>query len=307
MNRESKKTIPSIVIFILIIALIVCFAKIHALESDARMLRKDLNSQMSMLRSEIASIYGNVDDQLMEQASLLSHIEAEHGKVNLEDHTVDVTVKLVPKLISENMKLRISINGRSADLTENGNVFTGVIPVDLFNDDEQLMLAIENDAGVQTQFLPEIQTQYLWAGRIPTLYYCDISGSGHLIQGKYILDGFMDLNFRPLEETPGICFEKFVIVTELNGKETSREDISHDVLNFQNYPHGVYFRDVYHVECEAEEGDELAIRLEATDSLGYVHKMILHFWKEQNGAVAETVNGSEFIYDAEGKLIYGKE
>ena len=307
MNQEVKKNLPSIVIVVLVIALAVCFAKIHALESEVDVLRGDLASEISMLRDDVNSIYNNVDEMLEAEASLLSSWDAEYGEVDLENHTVDMRVTLVPKLISENMKLQVSINGRSADLIKSGNDFTGVIPVDLFNDEEQMLLTIETDAGIQTQYIPEIQTQYLWVGKIPTLYYCDISGNGTFTQGKYALDATIDLNCSPFEETPGISFEKFVLVTELNGTEINREDISDDVLNYQSYPHGVYFRDEYHMECEAEEGDELIIRLEATDSLGYVHKMVLHYWKEQNGAVAEAINGSEFIYDAAGNLVYGKE
>ena len=305
MNQEVKKSIPSIVIFLLVIVLAVCFVKIRSLEREVDLLRGDLSSDISMLRDDMNSIYNNVDEMLREQASLLSSSDAAYGEVDLENHTVGMTVKFVPKRISENMKLRVSINGRSADLTKTGNEFTGEIQVDLFSD-EELLLTMETDDGTQTQYVPEIQTQYLWVGRIPSLYYCDISGDGWFGQGKYTLDASIDINCSPPEETPGIRFEKFVLVTELNGREINREDITDDVLNEQAYPHGVYFRDGYHMECEAEEGDELVIRLEAMDTLGYVHKMVLYFWKEHNSAVAEAINGGELIYDASGNLIYGK-
>lgn len=305
MNQELKKSIPSIVIFLLVIVLAVCFVKIRSLEREVNLLRGDLSSDISMLRDDMNSIYNNVDEMLREQASLLSSMDAAYGEVDLENHTVGMTVKFVPKRISENMKLRVSINGRSADLTKTGNEFTGEIRVDLFSD-EELLLTMETDDGTQTQYVSEIQTQHLWVGRIPSLYYCDISGDGRFGQGKYTLDASIDINCSPPEETPGIRFEKFVLVTELNGREINREDISDDVLNDQAYPHGVYFREEYHMECEAEEGDELVIRLEATDTLGYVHKMVLYFWKEHNGAVAEAVNGGELIYDASGNLVYGK-
>ena len=55
---------------------------------------------------------------------------------------------------------------------------------------------------------------------------------------------------------------------------------------------------------EDVEGDELGIYLEATDSLGYLHRMLLHHWKVSNGATAEAVNGSEFIYDPNGVQIF---
>ena len=202
------------------------------------------------------------------------------------------------------MKIQISINGRSADLVKSRNAFIGSIPVDLYNMSEQMLMTIETGAGTQTQFLSEIRTEYLWEGKIPSLYHCDISGSGTFTEGKYTLDASIDINCSPVMETPDVKFEKFEIVTELNGQEINREDITSDVLNYETYPHGVFFVGEYNMECEAVEGDELAIYLEATDSLGYLHRRLLHFWKEQNGAMAEAVDASEYIYAPDGTPIY---
>ena len=52
------------------------------------------------------------------------------------------------------------------------------------------------------------------------------------------------------------------------------------------------------------EGDELGIYLEAADSLGYLHRMLLHHWKVLDGATAEAVDGSEYIYDPNGNQIF---
>lgn len=307
MNENKKNTGLKLVVAALVIALAVCFIQISELSNRITQQQNAMQNQHQRFMNQVESIYDNVDQMLKEEASLLSGVEAEYGELNLEDHTIDVSVKLVPRLISENMKVRVSIDGRSIELSRNGNTFSGTIAVDIYNVGELMLMSIDTAAGTQTQYLPEIQVEYLWDERIPSLYHCDLSGTGKLGEGKYTLTGMLDINCSAVEQTPNVSFEKFVLVTELNGNEINREDISQDVLNFPNYPHGVYFREDYTMECEAKEGDELIIRLEATDTLGYVHKMVLHFWKEQNGAVAEAINGSEFIYDAAGNLIYGKE
>ena len=304
MNDKKKITILTVIVIVIGIALCFAFVKINDLELRIRNLQGYMNSSISMLENSVNSIYSNVDEQLKEEASLLSGFEVEYGEIDLNDHTIDVTVKLVPKLISEDMKLSVSINGRSTDLIKTGSVFTGTIPVDIYNMDELMFMSIETEAGIQTQFLSEIQVAYLWETRIPSLYYCDLSGDAIFGTGKYILTGMLDINCSPVEQTPNVRFEKFVLVTELNGKEINREDISQDVLNDQTYPHGVYFRDDYAMECEAVEGDELSIYLEATDSLGYLHRMLIHHWKEQNGAMAEAVDASEYIYDPNGVPIF---
>ena len=304
MNEKQKTNLQKLIIVIMSAALAFCFVLISRLENEIDQLENSLNSQYHMLTTQVESIYTSVDQMLKEEASLLSNVTAEHGELNVDDHTIDGTVSLVPKLISDDMKVQLSINDRTTELSRNGSTFTGMIPVNIYNKDEQLLMTIETAAGTQTQFLPEVQTVYLWEGRIPSLYHCEISGERGLSDGKYVLNGELDINCSPVEDTPNVRFEKFVLVTELNGKEINREDISQDVLNYQTYPHGVYFRHDYQMECEAAEGDELGIYLEATDSLGYLHRRLIHHWRQQNGAVAEAVDASEYIYAPDGTPVF---
>lgn len=304
MNENKKMNLQKLVIVILVVAISFCFVFINMLENEIDQLKEAMHSQHQMLMNQVESIYNNVDQKLQEEASLLSGVSAEYGELNLENHTIDVTVKLVPKLISDDMKVHLSIDGRNVELSRSGSSFSGTIAVDIYNLGEQLLMSIVTDAGTQTQYLSEVQVEYLWSERIPSLYYCDLSGTGTLGEGKYSLTGELDINCSAVEQTPNVSFEKFVLVTELNGKEINREDISEDVLNYQSYPHGVYFRHDYQMECEAKEGDELCIYLEATDSLGYLHRMLIHHWKEQNGAMAEAVDASEYIYDPNGVQIF---
>ena len=304
MNENKQNTGIKLIVAGLVIALTISFVKIGLLNERIYQLQNGMHNQHQQFMNQIESIYTNVDQQLKEEASLLSGIDAEYGEINLEDHTIDVTVKLVPKLISEDMKVSISINGRSADLIKSGSVFTSTIPVDIYNMGELMLMSIETATGTQTQYLSEIQVEYLWSERIPSLYYCDVSGQGSFTEGKYSFDGHIDINCSPSEQTPDVSFEKFVLVTELNGTEINREDITEDVMNYEAYPHGVYWRDEYKMECEAKEGDDVRIYLEATDSLGYLHRMLVHQWREQNGALAEAADASEYIYDSNGVQIF---
>ena len=302
MEKKIKSLQACVVI--LTIALCACVYKINALESDLKNLDYSWERQNQQIINQVQSIYQNVDEKLREEASLLSSVAAEYGDIDLENHTIDVTVKLVPKLISDDLKIQISMNGRNAELSRDGNFFIGTIPVDIYNMGEQMLMTIDTATGTQTQYLSEIRVEYLWGERIPSLYYSDISGQATFAEGKYTLNGHININCSPAVQTPDVTFESFILVTELNGKEISKEDISSEVLNYEAYPNGVYWYDTYQMECEAVEGDELGIYLEATDSLGYLHRMLLHHWKVSNGATAEAVNGSEFIYDPNGVQIF---
>ena len=304
MNKNKQNTGIKLIVAALVIALTISFVQIGLLNERIDQLQNGTHNQHQQFMNQIESIYTNVDRQLKEEASLLSGVDAEYGEISIEDHTIDVTVKLVPKLISENMKVQVSIDGRSTDLSRDGSAFSGTIAVDIYNVGEQMLMTIKTDSGTQTQFLSEIRTEYLWEGKIPSLYHCDISGNGTFTEGKYTLNGTIDINCSPIEYTPDIKFEKFVLVTEQNGTEINREDITSEVLNYQTYPHGVYWRDEYKMECEAKEGDDVRIYLEATDSLGYLHRMLIHQWREQNGTMAEAVDASEYIYDPNGVQIF---
>lgn len=301
-----EKKIKSLQACVVILAIALCASiyKINALESDLKNLDKAMDWQYQQVVNQVQSIYQNVDEKLREEASLLSLVEAEYGEFDLENHTIDVTVKLVPKLISEEMKVQVSINGRNTELSRTGNNFVGTIPVDIYNVGEQILMTIETAAGTQTQYLSEIQVEYLWGDRIPSLYYSDITGQATFAEGKYTLNGHININCSPTIQTPDVKFENFMLVTELNGKQINKEDITSDVLNYEAYPNGVYWYDEYNMECEAVEGDELGIYLEATDSLGYLHRMLLHHWKVLDGATAEAVDGSEYIYDPNGNQFF---
>ena len=302
MEKKIKSLQACVVI--LAIALCACVYKISALDSRIEQLDYLLVRQYDRIMTDVNEIYQNVDEKLREEASLLSGMEAEYGEINLEDHTIDVTVKLLPKFISDDMTIQVSINGRNTELSRTGNNFTGTIPVDLYNMGEQMLMTIDTAAGTQTQYLSEIQVEYLWGNRIPSLYYSDISGQATFAEGKYTLNGHININCSPTVQTPDVKFESFVLVTELNGKQINKEDITEKVLNYEAYPNGVYWYDEYKMECEAVEGDELGIYLEATDSLGYLHRMLLHYWKVLDGATAEAVDGSEYIYDPNGNQIF---
>ena len=301
---EKKIKARQACVVILTIALCACIYKINALESDLKNLDYSWERQNQQIINQVQSIYQNVDEKLREEASLLSSVAAEYGDIDLENHTIDVTVKIVPKLISDDLNIQISMNGRKAELSRDGNYFIGTIPVDIYNIGEQMLMTIDTAAGTQTQYLSEIQVEYLWGERIPSLYYSDISGQATFAEGKYTLNGHININCSPAVQTPDVTFESFILVTELNGKEISKEDITSEVLNYEAYPNGVYWYDTYQMECEAVEGDELGIYLEATDSLGYLHRMLLHHWKVSNGATAEAVDGSEYIYSPDGTRIF---
>ena len=306
MDNKRKSNIPMLIIVVLVIALVVSFVKISSLESEINQVRSDYSFEVSNLRNEINAIYDNVDEMLEKQASLLSGSEYEYGALNVQDHTVNVHLTIIPKLISENMSVSVSSPSGSFELVKTAEGFSGDVQVPLFMEDGMLLMTMETVAGTQTEYLTDISVCYIWSQYLPSLYHCDISGKAVFGEGKYTLNGTLDINLSPVNDTPDVSFEKFVLVTTLNGKQIDSEDITSDVLNYQTHPNGVDYRDDYVREYSVQEGDELIILLQATDSMGYIHECVIHNWKEENGASAEALYVGEVIYDSEGKVLYGK-
>ena len=96
MNEKQKTNLQKLIIVIMSAALAFCFVLISRLENEIDQLENSLNSQYHMLTTQVESIYTSVDQMLKEEASLLSSVTAEHGELNVEDHTIDVTVSLCP-------------------------------------------------------------------------------------------------------------------------------------------------------------------------------------------------------------------
>lgn len=107
-------------------------------------------------------------------------------------------------------------------------------------------------------------------------------------------------------KAPGteVVFEKFFLVTELNGKEIERKDITDDVKSSEEYEKGIATF-ALSASYEVVEGDDLRTYVVAEDSLGYIHKDLARYWKQSKGAVAEAVYGGESIYDRQGNMVSG--
>ena len=89
----------------------------------------------------------------------------------------------------------------------------------------------------------------------------------------------------------------------MNGKEISRKDITNEVRKS-----GEVYNTQYVKSFEVAHGDELKVYVIAEDSLGYIHKTLVHYWIEsENGAQAEAIFGGETIFDKDGNLLYGDD
>jgi len=257
--------------------------------------------QVNTLEDKIDSIYDNVDAQLKKEASLVSGVDFEIGTISEDMKSVELALTVVPKLVSDDMEVTISVDGNTVPLTWNGSAFSGSVAVGLFMDYNQWpLLSIKSAEGTKTEYLDSVDVSYLFSRHLPSLY-ADMSASSTLKNSKLQVDAGFSIESKPASNNSPITFVSFTLIEEINGEEISRTDITNEVRNSGNSYNTRYIK-----SFEMSQEDELKIYVIAEDTLGYVHKTLAHFWiQNEDGAVAEAVFGGELIYDKNGNLLYG--
>ena len=303
---ENKKQINShrIIILLLAVLLVLGAIKIGTLADDVKKLKSqnsNLDSEIQMLRMEINSIYNNVDKQLKEQASLISGVDFSIGDPSEDMKSVKLSLTVVPKLITDNTELFVTVDGITAPLFRSESEFTGTIDVGLFVDYNQWpLLTIKSEEGTKTEYLDDIDVSYMYTRHLPALE-ADMTASSKLSNGKLQIDAGFRISSKPASDKEPVTFTSFILVEEVNGKEVNRTDITDEVRKS-----GEIYNTQYIKSFEVSHGDELKVYVIAEDSLGYIHKTLVHYWVEsENGAQAETVFGGETIFDKDGNMLYG--
>ena len=301
MNGKERKIRWQEVLLPAMVALLIFLALSNASQADRiKELNRhigDLNAELSDIRLSVSSIYDNVDERLKQQASLLTGVSHSLGAPDTAKHTVDVEIKVVPKTVTDSMKLSVKIGDTVTALRRSGTEFTASVPVEMFlGYEEYPMLYIESDGVTQTEALEKIRLPYLYTRYLPTLH-ADIGSYADYTKGTLAINSHLTVSVKPTEYSGEIAFTKYELVTEINGEETEREDITAKIENGEY--DGQFTKTV-----KAVSGDRVVIYVEGTDSLGYIHKVPAFTWqRSESGAVAEAVYVGERIYDADGTLL----
>ena len=307
MDETGKKTNwKAIAVVALVVLLIVSFFKIAELSDAVENLQREnasLTNGIQALRDDIQAIYDNVDTKLKEQASLVAGVDFEIGDISDDMKSVELALTIVPKLVSDDMEVTVSVDGETVPLTRNGSEFTGSVAVGLFvGYNEWPLLSIKSAEGTKTEYLDSIDVSYLYSRHLPSLY-ADMSASSTLKNGKLQVDAGFSIESKPASNNSPITFVSFTLIEEINGEEVNRSDITDEVRKSGNSYNTRYIK-----SFEMTQEDELKVYVIAEDTLGYIHKTLAHFWiQSEDGAVAEAVFGGELIYDKDGNLLYGEK
>lgn len=305
MEENRKNKIFKIVIICLAVALVISFFMISNLNNELSNTKNNLNNQISNLREEIDSIYGNVDRKLKKQASLLSESDYTLGEFNSETKKMPVTFTVIPKIVSDNMKLFIAVGDEKIELAKDGEEYSGTAELGLFIEyDEWPLLTIETGGETKTEFLDNIYVSCLYNNVLPQLA-ADMTETSNYGKGYVRVEAGFAVEDIKASEGSSVKFNSFTLVQEKNGKEIERKDITSEVLKADGSYHSRFTQ-----TFEAAEGDEIKLYVTAEDSLGFIHKVLMSYWYNEADHADEipaVMTRGESIYDSDGNLLYGED
>lgn len=137
--------------------------RINSLSMQVNDLRSQLYNVQNNLSNQIAGISNNVSDILARESSLISQYSYEVKSVNLKKQECTLAFSLLPKTISENTIVNISVIDRSSS-SPLSSVGPSVYNVPLTQDGfgylrGDIALALSDELGVNVNFMTNGETQ----------------------------------------------------------------------------------------------------------------------------------------------------
>ncbi|MBQ5905393.1 MAG: hypothetical protein IIW88_05960, partial [Clostridia bacterium] len=166
MEKTVKK--QRLIIIILAVALVVAFVQLNGYKTESENRFNNLSNQIQRVSDDIQSIYGNVDDMLEEEASLVTSFNYEYGKLDAENRLVPVSVKITPKTLTDKTVITLDFGSEKVQLKRgDGGEFTADFNAPLFPDTESevVKLLIKDGNTTQTQeldwYISSLHSNYL--------------------------------------------------------------------------------------------------------------------------------------------------
>lgn len=291
-NKINWKIVFKIALIVVLIIGCIRIAKLTNEISNLRNQIEYLESHTDTIGSRIDSIYNNVDERLKQETSLMSSVEYEVGEINITTHKADVRFKVVPKNITDEMLLSVNMGEDSAGFSREGNEFTTTLKCGIFLDyGSKPIISIQTAEGIQTEQLEDVDLGSLYHEYLPYVD-ADMSGTTTETNASLTIDGNVSVNYKPSSPEETITLKKIELVTELDGKEIDRKDITSKI---EEYDCELPIKETY----KMKGGKNLVMYVEAVDTAGFIHRTEEYLWSREDG-IGRYVNG---IYDKDGNLL----
>ncbi len=299
-----NKSYSSFLIGALVLLQIFSLIKIYDLQSQLNYTSSNIQNRISDVQYEISDIYGNIDNMLTKQASIISIADYKRLEFDTETLTIPINFQVTPKTLTEDTTASLVIEGEEFPLEREGSTFSATIQTEI-TDVIRPSVIIKSD-GVE-------QIEELNIGRIdnldyvlPSMFNPNFGGTTSYTQGDsenesvYSVDGSIIFDVKTSEIGNEILSTTYlikvnddiVLTNPIELADKSKEWGLFDVLINQSIP--------------VDNGDKVEIWVVGVDSLGFRHEQ-LAFYEEIGGQ--EGFNNYygftvKYIYAPNGELVY---
>ena len=301
-NSKWQKIITCIVVGLLVFSLVQIVMLRNEID-NLKSVNSRLSSEINQINGNINSIYTNVDKKLKEQASILSGVNYDIGEINDDKETVPVSLKIVPKTVTDDMSVFVKTGDETIELTRKGDEFMAKFNVGLFvGYDEYPLVTIKTSAGTQTEYLEDVDLSYQFDRYFPTIEARMNGSSTTYRDSSAHINSTYDVSVHHYGNDSDVTFTKITLVETLNGEEIGREDITDKVAETDGSYTGKYEKDI-----DISDGYDLRVYVIAENSHGYTHEALAGCWMDDRmEAMIDVELDNEIIYDKDGNMLWQK-
>ena len=298
---ESKRFKILVCIMVVLVAgLVTSLITIINLTEQVERMESSFINQFNTMNANINSIYSDVDNALKKQASIVSSVEEYKGNLNQADLTVPVSIKVVPKSVTDDSKLAIEIGGKSYPLSKSGVEYSTTVNVSLFNTENAVYLVESNDE-TKTELLEDVYITDMWYSYLPMINHADFTGSNGYTDGSYTLNGKIHVDCDESAKMDRCVFEKISLEVFVNGKKVWEQDGT-DAFNKTDgeIPLAKGF--------EMKPEDTFTIDVVAVDSAGIIHRYTAHSKTAEGSQLDEMIESvvysGDVLYYPDGTKVF---
>ena len=293
----------------LILIALMCFSVLKTMQIGQRIelyteslqnASKEQEKAWDKQAEQLADFSESVTAELEKGASLYTDVCIEYQKINEQNNEVSVKFYVVPKRMTSSTTIQMAVRDQVVPLMADGLGYSAVVSLPLFLEKTEYALLIMQEKDIiQKELIKCLDISYLYRKVLPVMdaelpMYYDYN------RNLFRLDSILSIKFKETEDVVfDVTYDKIEWVVEIDGKEIEREDLTKEVAEAKDK----YEQDVqkeYHIS----RTENLNIYVEMTDTLGYMHRILLLDW---NCTTDEDVYipqvGDELIMDAQKKIL----
>lgn len=297
-----KNKLVYIIISILVVVNFFSVIKIYNLEFYINDQIKKNNLEESNivennLRNEMNTLYSNLERKIKEENLIIESYDLEVGEeLNLEDFTVDVKLKVIPKEYIEGTKASFQLNDRIIEMYKDGISFIGETKLSIFDENKIKFILDEN--GVQKVEAINESINLKDKSVLDIVAYFIGSTTSSKKDNRYSFIGNIEFMFLE-NENNGI--EKITVLKEKNGKLIDKIELDVDgaILASQLVP--------FEEKFILEKGDKLELYGVVETSNGIIYKYPISKYESDGSDFLKEENRDNIlteIIDKSGKVIY---